>query len=93
MTAHASRHPLTDEQWAAVGDAIGIPGALSSLAREWGLPAGRLYSAASHLSRVRAKRPNAARRTCLCCGRKFQSAWIGNRICDGCKEANHGVMA
>lgn len=93
MTAHVSKHPLTDAQWDAVGKAIGVPGALSELARRWGLPAGRLYSAASHLARSRAKRPAAARRTCLCCGALFLSAWIGNRICDPCKEANQGVMA
>lgn len=29
-------------------------------------------------------RATAARRTCLCCGRDFLSAWAGNRICASC---------
>lgn len=29
------------------------------------------------------------RRSCLCCGASFMSAWIGNRLCDRC--AGHGL--
>jgi hypothetical protein len=29
---------------------------------------------------------NEAYRGCLSCGKSFQSTWIGNRMCDECKE-------
>jgi len=28
----------------------------------------------------------AVRRNCLSCGEKFLSEWIGNRVCNACKE-------
>jgi predicted Zn-ribbon and HTH transcriptional regulator len=29
----------------------------------------------------------AKKRTCLSCGQKFDSEWVGNRMCPECKKA------
>lgn len=39
------------------------------------------------ISWLRSQRAKPARRTCLACGREFDSAHCGNRICDRCKGA------
>ncbi len=31
---------------------------------------------------------DAKKRKCLMCGTKFQSAWVGERICGKCKSTN-----
>lgn len=35
------------------------------------------------------KQEGETRRKCMCCGTPFQSQGIHNRICAGCKSANH----
>ena len=41
-----------------------------------------------HFKKARAPRPFAGRRSCLRCGRPFDSEGPGNRICGGCVGVN-----
>lgn len=36
--------------------------------------------------KVAERQASTTQRTCLCCRSKFPSEWVGNRICDPCKQ-------
>ena len=35
--------------------------------------------------------PGKAERKCLCCGHRFLSDWIGNRMCGACKSRGYSM--
>ena len=73
------RRDLVDEGWLVIHQqgGGGRPSSTSVTEAGWEAIGGR-----------RTVSPQAGKRACLCCGREFESAWAGNRICGGCRKTD-----
>ena len=68
----------TGASYEAIGEAIGkTASAVQSKAGFMSLPR-RRWPQAQH--------PTARFRPCMCCGTRFHSEWLGNRLCATCKS-------
>ncbi len=77
-SGHGLRKDLVDEGWLVIHEqGGGRPSRTSVTDTGWQAIGGR-----------KAVSPHAGARKCLCCGRVFESAWAGNRICGNCRQTD-----
>ena len=101
-TKHRSNWtPEMEAKAIAMRDAL-IP--IRAVAQTLGVATSTIHTHLSFIPRDRSKyekpdykRPapahQAKRRSCLCCGNHFHSAWIGHRLCNYCRNSHPAIGA
>ncbi len=80
---------MSDQQMAKV--LIRAPSTINSWRKRLGLPSNnpRITTAQRSANQKKALAHRTSPRRCLCCGKTFQSAHPGNRLCSPCKGSEH----